>query len=81
MCPQTDAAPEVCKRMCRANHSEPVLSLVSYYQMVRDDMRPHHCSTPEAPIMCTRAMWIHQYNNLYDIVLMYSYTGESIETS
>lgn len=29
----TDADPEVCKRMCRANHSEPVLSLVSYYQM------------------------------------------------
>ncbi|KAB5536755.1 hypothetical protein PHYPO_G00111030 [Pangasianodon hypophthalmus] len=29
----TDADPEVCKRMCRANDSEPVLSLVSYYQM------------------------------------------------
>uniref|UniRef100_A0A3B1KE94 NCK interacting protein with SH3 domain n=1 Tax=Astyanax mexicanus TaxID=7994 RepID=A0A3B1KE94_ASTMX len=29
----TDADPEVCKKMCRANHSEPVLSLVSYYQM------------------------------------------------
>uniref|UniRef100_A0AAR2J6K7 SH3 domain-containing protein n=1 Tax=Pygocentrus nattereri TaxID=42514 RepID=A0AAR2J6K7_PYGNA len=29
----TDADPEVCKRMCRANHSEAVLSLVSYYQM------------------------------------------------
>ncbi|KAG9333615.1 hypothetical protein JZ751_010831 [Albula glossodonta] len=29
----TDADPEVCKRMCRANQSEPVLSLVSYYQM------------------------------------------------
>ncbi|XP_066527186.1 NCK-interacting protein with SH3 domain-like [Hoplias malabaricus] len=29
----TDADPEVCKRMCRANNSEPVLSLVSYYQM------------------------------------------------
>ncbi|XP_060767036.1 NCK-interacting protein with SH3 domain-like [Neoarius graeffei] len=29
----TDADPEVCKRMCRANESEPVLSLVSYYQM------------------------------------------------
>ncbi|KAM4612893.1 NCK-interacting protein with SH3 domain isoform 3-T3 [Polymixia lowei] len=29
----TDADPEVCKRMCKANHSEPVLSLVSYYQM------------------------------------------------
>ncbi|XP_061075927.1 NCK-interacting protein with SH3 domain-like [Conger conger] len=36
----TDADPEVCKRMCRANHSEPVLSLVSYYQMVR---RPSKC--------------------------------------
>ncbi|XP_023852853.1 NCK-interacting protein with SH3 domain-like isoform X2 [Salvelinus sp. IW2-2015] len=29
----TDADPEVCKRMCRVNHSEPVLSLVTYYQM------------------------------------------------
>uniref|UniRef100_A0A3P8ZPK2 SH3 domain-containing protein n=1 Tax=Esox lucius TaxID=8010 RepID=A0A3P8ZPK2_ESOLU len=29
----TDADPEVCKKMCKANHSEPVLSLVSYYQM------------------------------------------------
>ncbi|XP_041744519.2 NCK-interacting protein with SH3 domain-like isoform X1 [Coregonus clupeaformis] len=29
----TDADPEVCKRMCRVNHAEPVLSLVSYYQM------------------------------------------------
>lgn len=33
--PQTDADPEVCKRMCKANHYESVLSLVSYYQMVR----------------------------------------------
>ncbi|XP_059185948.1 NCK-interacting protein with SH3 domain-like [Centropristis striata] len=29
----TDADPEVCKRMCKVNHSENVLSLVSYYQM------------------------------------------------
>ncbi|XP_067101368.1 NCK-interacting protein with SH3 domain-like [Osmerus mordax] len=29
----TDADPEVCNRMCKTNHSEPVLSLVSYYQM------------------------------------------------
>ncbi|XP_038872217.1 NCK-interacting protein with SH3 domain-like isoform X2 [Salvelinus namaycush] len=29
----TDADPEVCKRMCRVNHSEPVMSLVTYYQM------------------------------------------------
>ncbi|XP_064823926.1 NCK-interacting protein with SH3 domain-like isoform X1 [Oncorhynchus masou masou] len=29
----TDADPEVCKKMCRANHSESVLSLVTYYQM------------------------------------------------
>lgn len=29
----TDADPEVCKRMCKANHSENVMSLVSYYQM------------------------------------------------
>ncbi|XP_056129696.1 NCK-interacting protein with SH3 domain-like [Lampris incognitus] len=29
----TDADPEVCKRMCKANDSEPVLSLVTYYQM------------------------------------------------
>lgn len=29
----TDADPEVCKRMCKVNHCEPVLSLVSYYQM------------------------------------------------
>ncbi|XP_045931745.1 NCK-interacting protein with SH3 domain-like isoform X1 [Micropterus dolomieu] len=29
----TDADPEVCKRMCKANHCESVLSLVSYYQM------------------------------------------------
>ncbi|KAK0135852.1 NCK-interacting protein with SH3 domain [Merluccius polli] len=29
----TDADPEVCKRMCKENHSEPVHSLVSYYQM------------------------------------------------
>lgn len=41
---QTDADPVVCKRMCRVNHSEPVLSLVSYYQMVRD-------STPTPPLL------------------------------
>ncbi|XP_056885387.1 NCK-interacting protein with SH3 domain-like isoform X2 [Takifugu flavidus] len=29
----TDADPEVCKRMCKADHCENVLSLVSYYQM------------------------------------------------
>uniref|UniRef100_A0A673C2Y3 SH3 domain-containing protein n=1 Tax=Sphaeramia orbicularis TaxID=375764 RepID=A0A673C2Y3_9TELE len=29
----TDADPEVCKRMCKANHCENVLSLVTYYQM------------------------------------------------
>ncbi|XP_059398960.1 NCK-interacting protein with SH3 domain-like [Carassius carassius] len=29
----TDADPEVCKKMCRVNEYEPVLSLVSYYQM------------------------------------------------
>uniref|UniRef100_A0A3B5LDT0 NCK interacting protein with SH3 domain n=1 Tax=Xiphophorus couchianus TaxID=32473 RepID=A0A3B5LDT0_9TELE len=29
----TDADPEVCKRMCKSNHYENVLSLVSYYQM------------------------------------------------
>lgn len=29
----TDADPEVCKRMCKANHYENQLSLVSYYQM------------------------------------------------
>ncbi|KAF7665842.1 hypothetical protein LDENG_00129340 [Lucifuga dentata] len=29
----TDADPEVCKRMCKVNHCEPVLSLVLYYQM------------------------------------------------
>ncbi|KAI3370073.1 hypothetical protein L3Q82_024875 [Scortum barcoo] len=29
----TDADPEVCKRMCKANHYENALSLVSYYQM------------------------------------------------
>ncbi|KAL3978262.1 large subunit ribosomal protein L2 [Sarotherodon galilaeus] len=29
----TDADPEVCKRMCKANDFENVLSLVSYYQM------------------------------------------------
>lgn len=32
---QTDADPEVCKRMCKANDYENVMSLVSYYQMVR----------------------------------------------
>lgn len=32
--PQTDADPEVCKRMCKANGFDNVLSLVSYYQMV-----------------------------------------------
>lgn len=32
---QTDADPEVCKRMCKFNHCENVHSLVSYYQMVR----------------------------------------------
>lgn len=31
---QTDADPEVCKKMCRVNEYEAVLSLVSYYQMV-----------------------------------------------
>ncbi len=39
--PQTDADPEVCKRMCKANHCENVLSLVTYYQMVRD------CNLPD----------------------------------
>ncbi|XP_068568115.1 NCK-interacting protein with SH3 domain [Cebidichthys violaceus] len=29
----TDADPEVCNKMCKANRSENVLSLVSYYQM------------------------------------------------
>ncbi|NP_001123414.1 NCK-interacting protein with SH3 domain [Xenopus tropicalis] len=29
----TDADPEVCKRMCKRNHFEAVLSLVAYYQM------------------------------------------------
>uniref|UniRef100_H3DB04 NCK interacting protein with SH3 domain n=1 Tax=Tetraodon nigroviridis TaxID=99883 RepID=H3DB04_TETNG len=29
----TDADPEVCRRMCKANRCENVLSLVSYYQM------------------------------------------------
>ncbi|XP_069045678.1 NCK-interacting protein with SH3 domain isoform X2 [Lepisosteus oculatus] len=29
----TDADPEVCRRMCKKNHFEPVISLVSYYQM------------------------------------------------
>ncbi|XP_034022423.1 NCK-interacting protein with SH3 domain-like isoform X2 [Thalassophryne amazonica] len=29
----TDADPEVCRRMCKANDCEHVLSLVSYYQM------------------------------------------------
>uniref|UniRef100_A0A8C6SEE2 NCK interacting protein with SH3 domain n=1 Tax=Neogobius melanostomus TaxID=47308 RepID=A0A8C6SEE2_9GOBI len=29
----TDADPEVCKRMCKTNHCENVISLVSYYQM------------------------------------------------
>uniref|UniRef100_A0A8C9TQ80 NCK interacting protein with SH3 domain n=1 Tax=Scleropages formosus TaxID=113540 RepID=A0A8C9TQ80_SCLFO len=29
----TDADPEVCRRMCRANQFEAVLSLVTYYQM------------------------------------------------
>ncbi|KAM3622263.1 uncharacterized protein V6R79_022262 [Siganus canaliculatus] len=29
----TDADPEVCKRMCKANDYENVMSLVSYYQM------------------------------------------------
>ncbi|ROL54771.1 NCK-interacting protein with SH3 domain [Anabarilius grahami] len=29
----TDADPEVCKKMCRVNEFEAVLSLVSYYQM------------------------------------------------
>ncbi|XP_023699036.1 NCK-interacting protein with SH3 domain isoform X2 [Paramormyrops kingsleyae] len=29
----TDADPEVCRRMCRANQFEPVLSIVTYYQM------------------------------------------------
>ncbi|XP_056293058.1 NCK-interacting protein with SH3 domain-like isoform X1 [Pseudoliparis swirei] len=29
----TDADPEVCKKMCKTNHFENVLSLVSYYQM------------------------------------------------
>lgn len=33
--PQTDADPEVCKRMCKASDYNSVLSLVSYYQMVR----------------------------------------------
>lgn len=41
---QTDADPEVCKRMCRANQSEPVLSLVSYYQMVRKAQYTHFLS-------------------------------------
>lgn len=35
--PQTDADPEVCKRMCKADDYENVHSLVSYYQMVRQE--------------------------------------------
>ncbi|KAJ6668338.1 hypothetical protein lerEdw1_015715 [Lerista edwardsae] len=30
---QTDADPEVCKKMCRKNEFESILSLVAYYQM------------------------------------------------
>ncbi|XP_051874022.1 NCK-interacting protein with SH3 domain-like isoform X3 [Pristis pectinata] len=29
----TDADPEVCKRMIKKNHFEPILSLIAYYQM------------------------------------------------
>lgn len=32
--PQTDADPEVCKKMCKRNEFESVLALVAYYQMV-----------------------------------------------
>lgn len=32
---QTDADPEVCKKMCKRNEFESVLALVAYYQMVR----------------------------------------------
>lgn len=31
---QTDADPEVCKKMCKKNEFESVLALVAYYQMV-----------------------------------------------
>lgn len=31
---QTDADPEVCKKMCKRNEFESVLALVAYYQMV-----------------------------------------------
>lgn len=37
--PQTDADPEVCKKMCKRSQFESVLALVAYYQMVREQGR------------------------------------------
>lgn len=39
---QTDADPEVCKKMCKRNEFESVLALVAYYQMVRVGRRSGH---------------------------------------
>lgn len=47
--PQTDADPEVCKRMCKADDYENVHSLVSYYQMVWREKAQrffNHCEGP-----------------------------------
>lgn len=37
--PQTDADPEVCKKMCKRSQFESVLALVAYYQMVHGQGR------------------------------------------
>lgn len=39
---QTDADPEVCKKMCKRNEFESVLALVAYYQMVRMGQGSRH---------------------------------------
>lgn len=43
---QTDADPEVCKKMCKRSDFESVLALVAYYQMV--------CVTREGAEACGR---------------------------
>lgn len=68
VCAQTDADPEVCKRMCRANDSEPVLSLVSYYQMVRKQIFSHNHTH-------THTQCVHVLNSV--CVCVHHYTGTS----
>lgn len=59
LCFQTDADPEVCKRMCKSNNYENVLSLVSYYQMV----------------MCSLLLLFYIVDNHFSITLVHQWSS------